>query len=1564
MKRKVVAALLAVCMLGGTVGFSTGEKVKAQEAHRETVLPKSTLGNPILGFDEEGKTIYGGDPSVLVDGDTVYVYAGHDTSTGDGYVMPDYLCYSSKDMKEWKSEGTVMSMQDVTWGDKNTAWASQVMKHGGKYYLYYCSTNNKDNNIQSIGVAVADHPTGPFKDIGKALVNGSLTTSPSNVTSWNDIDPTAWIEKDEKGEEHRYLAWGNTNCYLCELNEDMVSVKDLNGDGEIKMTDDIKQQNFTGMPETYTEAPYLYRRQDEKGNYYGKYYLFYAMNWREEMAYATKDNLMEDTWTYGGRIMEPTATSNTNHPAIFDFKGKTYFIYHNGSLAWGSGYRRSVCVEELKFNEDGSIAEIQETATGVSGTSCQIFDYTDTPIAHQAFHNTKEDKEYPITADVLFDENAVKEDASWRLVSGKADKEKEAYVSIESYNKPGLYLKAEESGKMVLTQDADQSDENGVTKDAKSMTFRSLEGFAGYGVTLESVKYPGKYLVSERGKLVLSEKPDIDQCTFTTNLPKKITRIKTEKTKRTYLTGDKFTANDIRVFAFYEDGTSKKVSGFITNGSQIDTKKAGKKNLIVSYTEKEITKTVVVPIIVENKPVGKKTAVVSKSVKRAVTRKNTVYSMGELNYTVANPVASYDFNGTMGDGTEAVTKGLETYSDKVVYKTGRSGEEGDQAVQLGEYGLKLNHKNIGENYTVSCWLNPEQNVAANTPALFLGNDTPEQWVAVSGDSSDTFKVWTNETKDSQFNWKMVTSLTIPAAKWSMVTLTQSGNELKAYVNGNLIGSGTASKALAGENQDIYLGVSKWDPAFTGLVDDTVIYDKVLNGEEVRKLYDGKSGEDIFAQEGFKVTESMNLREGASSKIKVSVSSAITNAEKTFTSEDVSVATVDTNGEVTAVKAGSTNIITKIKVGKIEKTAMTKVTVTKTEQNVNKEVAVEYSMQGANNGKLVDKSGHGNDATIHNPENVTFITENDRDIMNITSDKSYLDLPMGIIDSLSDKEAFTIETTYARSASAGSTSWLFCLGSKAKATGTNYMFYCPRFNDGALRAGIKNADSEKLFTTFMQNQNEKYYTVDMVFSKGTVNLYVDGVKVGEEIASGYSIEKDIIEEGTTDNILGYIGKSCWSGDKNFVGKIASFKVYNKAMTEEEIQTSDPSYQQALQDTVDENLTEKEILGTKNPSLSEVSYDLIFPATVQGMRVVWESSNTDVISTTGVVLNAATDQKVTLKAIVTAGVLKATKNFDVTVKALDKKELESILKQAKTLLGSNYITGDSKKELTRAIERAEKVSSQMEVATAASALKKVINRVAYKPEYTDPFQYIEGREPVAKKELKVKQSQKLFTLPATIKNMVNVSYRSSNTSVASYTNGIVTAKKEGYAVVTVVVKAKSDGFAMEYSTLVTVKAQDKKPVVDLSKVKVVAERTKLAKGEKTKIKVSYPKEVKAAKPRITYKAHGAVKVDAKGNVTAKKAGAGSVKVMVTVNGKSTSKSVNFSVGEIIGKASLKVKKTMTLKVKGIKGKVKWSVSNKKYATISDKGVLKAKKAGKVVVTVKGSGVTIKRTIVIKK
>jgi hypothetical protein len=107
-------------------------------------------------------------------------------------------------------------------------------------------------------------------------------------------------------------------------------------------------------PTTYEEGPWLYKRNS-------LYYLFFAAGpIAEHIGYSTSKSIT-GPWKYQGVVMPTQGGSFTNHPGIIDFKGKSYFFYHNGALPGGGGFTRSVCVEEVKFNKDGSIVQMNMT---------------------------------------------------------------------------------------------------------------------------------------------------------------------------------------------------------------------------------------------------------------------------------------------------------------------------------------------------------------------------------------------------------------------------------------------------------------------------------------------------------------------------------------------------------------------------------------------------------------------------------------------------------------------------------------------------------------------------------------------------------------------------------------------------------------------------------------------------------------------------------------------------------------------------------------------------------------------------------------------------------------------------------------------------------------------------------------------------------------------------------------------------------------------------------------------------------------------------------------------------
>ena len=304
-------------------------EVKSTVGKTETVK----LNNPII-TDQ-----YTGDPAALVYKDKVYLYAGHDEAPNDFnfYKMNEWVVYSSSDMKNWEPHPVPLKVTDFKWA-ANDAWASQVIERNGKFY-WYVTVSHGTVPGKAIGIAVSDSPTGPFKDVlGKALITNDMTKFTD--ISWDDIDPTVYIDNDGQA----YLFWGNTACHYAKLKDNMVEL-----DGPIQ---------HINLP-NYTEAPWIHKHKDW-------YYLSYAYQFPEKIAYAMSKSIT-GPWEYKGILNELAGNSNTNHQSIIDFKGQSYFIYHNGAIQpHGGSFRRSVCVDKLYYNKDGTMKRVVMTSEGIT----------------------------------------------------------------------------------------------------------------------------------------------------------------------------------------------------------------------------------------------------------------------------------------------------------------------------------------------------------------------------------------------------------------------------------------------------------------------------------------------------------------------------------------------------------------------------------------------------------------------------------------------------------------------------------------------------------------------------------------------------------------------------------------------------------------------------------------------------------------------------------------------------------------------------------------------------------------------------------------------------------------------------------------------------------------------------------------------------------------------------------------------------------------------------------------------------------------------------------------------
>jgi arabinoxylan arabinofuranohydrolase len=293
----------------------------------------TSSANPIITHE------YTADPGALVKGDTLWLFAGHDsTGAQKGYKMKDWLVFSTTDLKTWTQYPASLKITDFAWAKSGDAYAGHVVERNGKYY-WYISTN-----WTGIGVAVADRPQGPYRDaLGKPLLTNKDCFASTH--SWACIDPAVFIDDDGQA----WLFWGNGQCYYAKLKDNMIEI-----DGEIKKID-FKDFQFT-------EAPWVHKHN-------GKYFLSYATGFPERIAYAMADRI-EGPYVYQGILNEIAGNSNTNHQAIVEFKGNPYFIYHNGALQHdGGSYSRSICIDRLYYKADGTLERVKMTSEGVSPAS-------------------------------------------------------------------------------------------------------------------------------------------------------------------------------------------------------------------------------------------------------------------------------------------------------------------------------------------------------------------------------------------------------------------------------------------------------------------------------------------------------------------------------------------------------------------------------------------------------------------------------------------------------------------------------------------------------------------------------------------------------------------------------------------------------------------------------------------------------------------------------------------------------------------------------------------------------------------------------------------------------------------------------------------------------------------------------------------------------------------------------------------------------------------------------------------------------------------------------------------
>lgn len=281
------------------------------------------------------------DASIQLIGDTFYCYA-----TTDGYgrgldTSGPAVVWKSKDFVHWSFDGSILP-QMVS----EKFWApSKAIQANGKWYLYPTLNGY-------MYPLVADSPEGPF-----TLAKGNSLEVQNRL--WvmdrvHAIDTEIFVDDklDENGQPVRYAFWGSRN--VARLNPDMVTLDSIYPNIKTRRTE-------------YSEGPIVFKRK-------GIYYYLYTIGGDERYEYYYQMSRVSALGPWETPEQDRVCTTNIEwgafgpgHGCVFSAPGKDdeekfYMAY----LEFGRrSTNRMTYVEQLEFNEDGTIRPITVNMCGV-----------------------------------------------------------------------------------------------------------------------------------------------------------------------------------------------------------------------------------------------------------------------------------------------------------------------------------------------------------------------------------------------------------------------------------------------------------------------------------------------------------------------------------------------------------------------------------------------------------------------------------------------------------------------------------------------------------------------------------------------------------------------------------------------------------------------------------------------------------------------------------------------------------------------------------------------------------------------------------------------------------------------------------------------------------------------------------------------------------------------------------------------------------------------------------------------------------------------------------------------
>ncbi|OIN58958.1 arabinan endo-1,5-alpha-L-arabinosidase [Arsenicibacter rosenii] len=316
--------------------FSLALAVMSMPAFAQQKTDKKTSGNPIFPG-------WYADPEGAIFDKKYWVYPTYSAPYNQQVFMD---AFSSPDMITWTKHSRIVDTTSIKWA-RRAMWAPAIIQKGKKYYLFFAANDiQSDKELGGIGVAVADNPAGPFKDLlGKPLID----------KFHNGAQPIdQFVFKDKDGQY--YMMYGGwRHCNIVRLKDDFTGI--------LPFPDGTMFREIT--PKGYVEGPFMFMRNN-------KYYFMWSEGgWtgpNYSVAYAVSDSPF-GPFERVGKILQqdPAVATGAGHHSVIQVPGKDewYIVYHRRPLSETDGNHRETCIDRMEFDENGGIKPVKITFEGV-----------------------------------------------------------------------------------------------------------------------------------------------------------------------------------------------------------------------------------------------------------------------------------------------------------------------------------------------------------------------------------------------------------------------------------------------------------------------------------------------------------------------------------------------------------------------------------------------------------------------------------------------------------------------------------------------------------------------------------------------------------------------------------------------------------------------------------------------------------------------------------------------------------------------------------------------------------------------------------------------------------------------------------------------------------------------------------------------------------------------------------------------------------------------------------------------------------------------------------------------